>query len=99
MFEQAISELEAMGLSYQENEDGTLVIDISTADKTDVVTIVGLLKDNGMEYTITADAITVMGAPELEMPEEDDMAMEDAMAGAMDEMYYSLWTLNYYKTV
>lgn len=87
MFEQAISELEAMGLSYQENEDGTLVIDISTADKTDVVTIVGFLNDNGMDYTITADAITVMGMPEPEMPEEDDMAMEDAMAGAMDELY------------
>lgn len=87
MFEQAISELEAMGLSYQENEDGTLVIDISTADKTDVVTIVGFLNDNGMEYTIDADAITVMVMPEPEMPEEDDMAMEDAMAGAMDEMY------------
>lgn len=87
MFEQAISELEAMGLSYQENEDGTLVIDISTADKTDVVTIVGFLNDNGMDYTINADAITVMGMPEPEMPEEDEMAMEDAMAGAMDEIY------------
>jgi hypothetical protein len=87
MFEQAISELEAMGLPYQENEDGTLVIDISTADKTDVVTIVGFLNDNGMDYTIDANAITVMGLPEApEMPEED-MVMDDAMAGAMGELY------------
>ncbi len=86
MFEQAISELDAMGLPYQENEDGTLVIDISTADKTDVVTIVGFLNDNGMNYTIDANAITVMGAPEFEAPAEES-PVEDAMAGAMDELY------------
>jgi len=72
MFEQAIAELDAMGIPYAENEDGSLVIDISEADKTDVVNIVSFLNENGLSYTIDANSIQVdsMGAP-AEMPEDE----------------------------
>lgn len=88
MFEQAIAELESMGIPYTENEDGSMVIDISDADKTDVVTIVAFLNDNGMTYSITADSIQVdsMGAPEEEMPAEGEEEMP-ALDAAMEGMY------------
>lgn len=73
MFEEAINELENMGLNYTETEDGTLVIDISDADKTDVVTVVSFLNDRAMSYTIDADAITVT------MPMGDAPVAEDTM--------------------
>ena len=89
MFEQAIAELESMGIPYTENEDGSMVIDISDADKTDVVTIVAFLNDNGMTYSITADSIEVasMGAPEEEMPAEEDEASSAGIDAAMEGMY------------
>ena len=88
MFEQAIAELESMGIPYAENEDGSLVIDISDADKTDVVTIVAFLNDNGMTYSITADSIQVdsMGDPVEEMPAEDEVPMP-ALDAAMEGMF------------
>jgi flagellar biosynthesis/type III secretory pathway M-ring protein FliF/YscJ len=93
MFEDAIRELDSMGIPYAENEDGTLVIDISSADKTDVVTIVSFLNDQGMEYTIDADSISLaapMEAPVEPTAEPDTTAtgaaMTDAMGG-MDGMY------------
>lgn len=83
MFEQAIAELESMGIPYAENEDGSMVIDISDADKIDVVSIVAFLNDNGMTYSITADSIEVdsMGDPLEEMPEEEMPAIDAAMEG------------------
>jgi hypothetical protein len=88
MFEQAINELEAMGIPYAENEDGTLVIDISDADKTDVVTIVAFLNDNGMEYSIDAESISLMAPIEpVEEPMEEEAPPMDPMAGAMDDFF------------
>lgn len=82
MFEQAINELEAMGIPYAENEDGTLVIDISSADKTDVVNIVAFLNDQGMEYSIDADSISLMAPAKAPVEEEAPMdPMADAMGG------------------
>ena len=86
MFEQAICELDAMGIPYAENEDGTLVIDISTADKVDVVNIVSFLNDNGLEYAIDADSITVQsGTPVMEEPTMEEEPMADPMAAAMED--------------
>lgn len=88
MFEEAINELESMGIPYSENEDGTLVIDIASADKTDVVTIVSFLNDNMLEYSIDANTITVLMPMGLEEEEvEDTDITEDAMAGAMGELF------------
>lgn len=82
MFEDAISELDAMGIPYVENEDGSLSIDISDADKTDVVNIVSFLNDNGLDYTIDDVSIVVMGGePIAEEPAEDTGAFDMA---AMD---------------
>ena len=77
MYEQAIQQLDSMGIPYTENEDGTMVIDISGADKTDVVTIVGFLNDAAISYTITADSIT------LTIPME--APMEEPMEGELSE--------------
>lgn len=82
MFEDAISELDAMGIPYVENEDGSLSIDISDADKTDVVNIVSFLNDNGLDYTIDDVSIVVIGGePIAEEPAEDMPALDMA---AMD---------------
>lgn len=87
MFEEAINELEAMGIPYVENEDGSLVIDIEDADKTDVVNIVAFLNDNALDYTIDATSIVVMGfGMEDEGEEEFDMPEEmgdDILAGLL----------------
>ena len=82
MFEDAINELDAMGIPYVENEDGSLSIDISDADKTDVVNIVSFLNNNGLDYTIDDVSIVVMGGePIAEEPAEDTSAIDMA---AMD---------------
>jgi succinate dehydrogenase/fumarate reductase flavoprotein subunit len=87
MFEQAISELESMGIPFEETEDGSLMIDISSADKTDVVTIVSFLNDTGMEYSIDASSIVVMGgAPEMAEEDFSDEGMGDAMSMALEDM-------------
>ena len=86
MFEQAIAELENMGVPYTENEDGSLSIDISNADKTDVVTIVAFLNDNGMSYSIDASNIQVdsMGEELAEPEAPEDLGMP---AGDINEMF------------
>jgi len=83
MFEEAIRELEAMGLPFEESEDGSLSIDISNADKTDVVTVVAFLNDRGIPYNIDASTIVVQGMPQEPEVPEDPMAdpMAEAMAG------------------
>ena len=82
MFEDAINELDSMGIPYMENEDGSLTIDIENADKTDVVNIVSFLNDNGLDYTIDDVSIVVMGGEIIEEdPAEDTGALDMA---AMD---------------
>lgn len=86
MFEDAIRELDAMGLPYEESEDGTLTIDISGADKTDVVNVVAFLNDNGLDYTIDAESIVVM----LEMVEpemDEEMPAFDEAAADLEGMF------------
>lgn len=86
MFEDAIMELEAMGVDYTESEDGTLTIQIESVDKTDLITIISFLNDNGLDYTIDATTIVVMGGDIME-PDEDaelddtGMAFEDLGLG------------------
>lgn len=81
MFEEAIAQLDSMGIPYTENEDGSLVIDISGADKTDLVSIISFLNDNALTFSISADEIVVEGMPEpVEVP-EDEMAGLDGTDG------------------
>ena len=87
MYEEAISQLETMGLSYQETDDGTLIIDIESADKTDVVNIVAFLNDQGIDYTIDAMSITVtMMEPTVDEDMEEDIPT-DAIDAAMGDMF------------
>ena len=71
MYEEAISQLESMGVPFVENEDGTIVIDISEQDGTTVAEIVGFLNENMIEYTIDGSNITVMPIGEAVEEEED----------------------------
>lgn len=85
MFEDAIAQLDSMGIPYTDNGDGTMTIDIATADKTQVVDVVSFLNDNMLEYTISQDSIVVSGGDVMETEEpaaEDEMAgMDAALAG------------------
>lgn len=87
MFDQVVQELEAMGIPYVEEVDGSVIMDISTADKTDVVTIISYLNDNFIEFTIDADSITafVGGLEEASgMPAQDEVTpdpMDEALKG------------------
>lgn len=71
MYEEAISQLESMGVPFVENEDGTIVIDISEQDGTTVAEIVGFLNENMIEYTIEGNNIIVLAIGEAVEEEED----------------------------
>lgn len=75
MYEEAISQLESMGVPFVENEDGTIVIDISEQDGTTVADIVGFLNENMIEYTIEGSNITVMPIGEAVEELEEDVDM------------------------
>lgn len=85
MYEEAISQLESMGVPFVENEDGTIVIDISEQAGTTVAEIVGFLNENMIEYTIEGSNITVLpiGEPVEELEEDVDMTAkaEDELMG------------------
>lgn len=80
MFEEIIATLEEYGVEYTEDfEAGTLNIDITTVEKTDLIAIIQALTNQGLDFDIDEAAITVHGGevmteedmmPE-EMPEED----------------------------
>ena len=80
MYEEAINQLEAMGVPFTENEDGTIVIDVSEQDGTTVAEIVGFLNDNMLEYTIEGSNITVMTIGDVEEDMVDDEVDMTALA-------------------
>lgn len=75
MYEEAITQLENMGVPFIENEDGTIVIDISEQEGTTVAEIVGFLNDNVIDYSISGTDIIVSAMAEVEedFEEEPDM--------------------------
>ena len=81
MYEEAINQLETMGVPFTENEDGTIVIDVSEQDGTTVAEIVGFLNDNMLEYTIEGSNITVMTIGDV----EEDMVDEEVDMTALAE--------------
>lgn len=78
MFEDLITFLDEQGLAFNETEEGTVIIDIATEDKTVVVDIVAFLNDNAFDYSIDADSVTVFAAP---VEEDADVAAEDDLFG------------------
>lgn len=81
MYEEAINQLETMGVPFMENEDGTIVIDVSEQDGTTVAEIVGFLNDNMLEYVIEGSNITVMTIGDV----EEDMVDEEVDMTALAE--------------
>lgn len=75
MFEEIIATLEEYGVEYTEDfEAGTLNIDITTVEKTDLIAIIQALTNRGLDFDIDEAAITVHGGDT--MTEEDMMAEE-----------------------
>lgn len=86
MFEEIIAQLDAMGISYNEDyETGQLMIDVAAMDKTQIIDVVSILSDSGLEFTIDEQQIIVIGgmveAPMEEAPMDDvnyqDIALEE----------------------
>lgn len=76
MFEEIIATLEEYGVEYTEDfEAGTLNIDITTVEKTDLIAIIQALTSQGFDFDIDEAAITVHGGDI--MTEEDMMAEEE----------------------
>lgn len=84
MFEDIISELDAIGVPYEEDYDaGTLTIDISAVDKTELINLIRFLTDTTVPFTIDETTIVVTGG---DMPMEEEIPMEeDFMSTALDE--------------
>lgn len=83
MYEEIISELENLGLSYTDNEDGTIVVDIAELDKVDIVNAVSMLNANMINYDISEDTITIYVEPDA--PEEPEMDEDEDVLGGMTE--------------
>lgn len=85
MFEDLIKQLEDMGLEYTEG-DNDLTIDISNADKTDVIDLVSALNNGAYSYTISDTEVVVTSTAEPVAPEaEEAIADEDIMNEALDQ--------------
>lgn len=91
MFENAIQELDAMGIPYSETEDGGLIIEIGDVDKTDLITIIGFLNDNGIDFVIDETTITIPGegdnGGEEAVPGEEDLMGGGGMPPLPEEMF------------
>jgi flagellar biosynthesis/type III secretory pathway M-ring protein FliF/YscJ len=85
MFEEIIAQLDSMGIPYNEDYDtGSLVIDISTADKMQVIDVINVVNATGMEFTVDENSIVVTGSPTEEPMAEG--TEEDFQGAALDEM-------------
>lgn len=83
MYEEIINEIEAMGLDYVDNEDGTITVNIAELDKVDIVNAVSMLNDNMVEYDISEDSITIYVEPVT--PEEPEMDEDEDVLGGMTD--------------
>ena len=74
MFEDLIAQLEEIGVTYTEDYDNnTLVVDISTIDKMQLVSVIQAINESMMTFTIDDNSITVNGGGEsLETPTETE---------------------------
>lgn len=83
MYEEIINEIEAMGLDYVDNEDGTITVNIAELDKVDIVNAVSMLNANMINYDISEDSITIY--VELDEPEEPEMDEDEDILGGMTD--------------
>lgn len=76
MFEELISQLEEMGVTYTEDYDvGALTIDIADVDKSLLIEIISALNVGGYVFDITEASITVESG---EVMTEEDTYDEEA---------------------
>lgn len=74
MFEELISVLDNLGVTYDEDyETGTLTIDITEVDKDSLVDIINSILGTDMDYTIDASTVVVTG----ETTDIDEATTED----------------------
>ena len=92
MFEDLIVQLDQMGVQYTEDYDmGTLTIDVGAIDKINLIQVIQLANDSGLEFTVDEAFLIIQtgGEPVVdEFPEPDDEAeLANLQAGAMDELF------------
>lgn len=61
MYEDLITQLDSLGVTYEEDEEGGLTINISDIDKDTLVEIISALNNLGETFDIDADTITLSG--------------------------------------
>lgn len=84
MLDAIISELDAIGVPYEEDYDaGTLTIDISAVDKTELINLIRFLTDTTVPFTI--DETTIIVTVDATSMEEETPVEEDFMGAALDE--------------
>lgn len=90
MFEDLITQLDGMGVEYTEDyEAGTLTIDVGTMDKVQLISVIQLINDSMLPFTIDENSLVITGGempseePMEEIPEEEVSAEQ----AAMDDMF------------
>lgn len=69
MFEELITQLDDMGVTYTEDyEAGVITVDIADIDKAQLIEVINVLNGYDMPFTIDDTSITVSG---MELPEEE----------------------------
>lgn len=87
MFEDLIAQLEQAGVTYTEDyNNNSLVVDISTIDKLQLVSVIQAINESMMTFTIDDNSITVSGGSEsVEMPMETEAV--SAEETALNDMF------------
>lgn len=86
MFEDLIMQLDEIGVQYTEDYDaGTLTVDVGAMDKMSLISVLQIVTDSAMEFTIDETSLTIMtGAEPVGVPEEEPMT--DPMQAAFDDI-------------
>lgn len=90
MFEDLITQLDGMGVEYTEDyEAGTLTVDVGAMDKVQLISVIQLINDSMLPFTIDENSLVITGG---EMPSEEpmeEMPAEEISAeqAAMDDMF------------
>ena len=90
MFDELIAQLDGMGVEYTEDyEAGTLTMDIAIMDKSQLISIIQVINDAMLPFTIDEQSLVVSGGqPSVEeSPEETTEEEVPAKQAAMEDMF------------
>lgn len=90
MFEDLITQLDGMGVEYTEDyEAGTLTVDVGTMDKVQLISVIQLINDSMLPFTIDENSLVITGGEMLSEEPMDEMPAEEISAeqAAMDDMF------------